>query len=283
MTQFYGREWVLTIGSRLWTDLRVSFEIKRTLAKYPDPATITIYNLSAATRASFSRGDEVRLVAGYKEAAGLIYSGQLQDQIVARDGADWATTITVRDGDVAWRTQVNRSFSSSAPLSVAVQRIAADMGLVILPLSLPLLEGYAVRAGSVHVGPGQNALTKLLSPWGFRYCIQDGVLVILPIDGATNQTAVMLSPTTGLIGSPEPMTDQAKKPFKKNQLNIKTGKRLRLTSLLQPDLNPGRAVQLQSTQYNGIYRVDSTVHRGDSRGQDWYSVVECTLLSGATV
>jgi len=282
MAQLYGRQWVLTIGSRQWTDLRVSFEIKRTLSKYPDPATVTIYNLSAETRASFQRGDEVRLVAGYTEASSLIYSGQLQDQIVARDGADWATTITVRDGDSAWRTQVNRSFSTSAPLSIAVQRIAADMGLAILPTSRPLLEGYAVRAGSIHVGPGQDALSKLLSPWSLRWCIQDGVLVILPLDGATNQTAVLLSPTTGLIGSPEPMTDQAKKPFKKNQPNDKTGKRLRLTSLLQPDLNPGRPVVLQSTQYNGTYRVDSAVHRGDSRGQDWYSVVECTLLSGAT-
>jgi hypothetical protein len=282
MTQLYGREYVLTIGSRQWTDLRMSFEVKRTLAKYPDPATITIYNLSAATRASFSRGDEVRLVAGYKDNAGLLYSGQLQDMVVARDGPDWATTVTVRDGDNAWRTQVNTRFASSTPLQIAVQRMASAMGLQILPTSLPLLAGRSVRSGSVHVGNGHDAMSRLLTPWSLRWLIQDGVLIVLPSDGATSQTAIVLSPDTGLVGSPEPMTDKAAKPFKKNgAAQAKTGKRMRLTSLLQPGLTPGRLVVLESTQYVGTYRVDSAIHRGDSRGQDWYSIVETTLM-GAT-
>lgn len=282
MTQLYGRQWVLTIGGRQWTDLRVSFEVKRTLNKYPDPATITIYNLSAATRASFSRGDEVRLVAGYKDNASLLYSGQVQDMVVARDGPDWATTVTVRDGDAAWRTQVNTSFSTSVPLQIAVQRMASAMGLIVLPTSIPLLAGKAVRKGSVHVGQGHDALSKLLTPWSLRWCIQDNGIVILPVDGATNQSAIVLSPETGLVGSPEPMTDKPARPLKKTgQLQTKTGKRMRLTSLLQPGLNPGRTLVLQSTPYVGIYRVDSVIHRGDSRGQDWYTIVETTYLESA--
>lgn len=279
MSTLYGRQWLLTIGARQWTELRVSFEVKRTINKYPDPATITIYNLAAATRASFSRGDEVRLVAGYTDNASLLYSGQLQDMVVARDGPDWATTITVRDGDNAWRTQVNTNFATSAPLQLAVQRMASAMGLQVLPASLPVLAGKSVRAGSVHVGNGHDALSRLLTPWSLRWCIQDGALVVLPSDGVTNQQAILLTPQTGLIGSPEPMTDRPAKRFKKTkQLQTKTGKRLRLTSLLQPNLRPGAPVVLEAAQYVGTYRVDSAIHRGDSRGQDWYSVVETTYL-----
>lgn len=281
-TQLYGRQWSLTVGSHQWADLRVSFEVKRVLNKFPDPATITIFNLAAATRASFKRGDQLRLVAGYPDNAGLLYSGEVQDMIVSRDGPDWATTFTVRDGDSAWRTAVSTVFATSAPLSVAVQNIASTMGLVVLPISQPALAGLSIRAGSVHLGPGHDALTKMLTPFGLKWCIQDGGLVILRQDGATSQTAVLLSKDTGLVGLPEPMTDQVKPPKRKTgQLQTKSGKRLRLMSLLQPSLSPGRTVVLQSDLYSGTYRVDAAVHRGDSRGQDWYSIVETTLMGAA--
>lgn len=280
MADLYGREWALTVGNRQWTDLRVVFEVKRTLNKHPDPATVTIYNLAAATRASFKQGDQLRLVAGYRDASSLLYSGQVMDQIVARDGPDWATTFTVRDGDTAWRTLVNTAFATSAPLATAVTNIASAMGLVLLPTSGQALAGLSVRGGSVHLGPGHDALTKMLTPWGLRWCVQDGNLVILPLDGTTYENAVLLTPTTGLVGSPEPMTDQQRKrKTKAGQPAVSLAKRIRITSLLQPSLTPGRRVVLQSTAYDGVYRVDAAVHRGDSRGQDWYSVVECTQLS----
>lgn len=272
MATSYGREWLLTIGGYQWSDLRVVFEVKRTLGKYPDPAQITVYNLAATTRASFGQGDQVQLVAGYQGNAGLLYSGQVMDLIINRDGPDWASTFTVRDGDSAWKTKVNTVFASSAPLTVAVNTVANAMGLLVLPTSQALLQGLRVRGQVVHLGPGHDALSKMLAPYKLNWCLQDGQLVITPTNGTTSEEAVLLSPTTGLVGAPVPMTDKKIKGFAQGF------RRLRITSLLEPSLTPGRRVVLQSEQYSGVYRVDAVVHRGDSRGQDWYSVIETTFL-----
>lgn len=275
MGQLYGREWSLSIGSRQWTDLRVSFEIKRHLKKYPDPATITIYNLNADNRGNINQGDEVRLVAGYKNAAGLIYSGQVMDLIVNRDGPDWATTITARDGDAAWKSTLSTSLATNAPLQVAVGFVAGAMGLNVATSSLPYLQGLSTRGYSALVGPGHDILDRILRPFDLRWMLQDGKLVIIPDDGATMEEAILLNKDSGLVGIPEPMTDSTKKSAKaQSQAQAAKTRRLRLTSLLQPSMAPGRRIMLESVQYNGLYRIDELIHKGDSRGQDWYSVAE---------
>lgn len=275
MGKLYGREWSLSIGNRQWTDLRVTFEIKRHLKKYPDPATITIYNLTADNRGNINQGDEVRLVAGYEGAAGLLYSGQVMDLIVNRDGPDWATTITARDGDAAWKSMLSTSLATNAPLQVAVGFVAGAMGLNVATSSLPYLQGLSTRGYSALVGPGHDILDRMLRPFDLRWMLQDGKLVIIPDDGATMEEAILLNKDSGLVGIPEPMTDSTKKAAKsQTQAQATKTRRLRLTSLLQPSMAPGRRIMLESVQYNGLYRIDELVHKGDSRGQDWYSIAE---------
>jgi hypothetical protein len=272
MADLYGRSWTLTAGVYQWSDLRVVFEVKRNLNRHPDPAQITVYNLSRAHRAAFSQGDPIVLVGGYTGAAGMIFSGQLMELSVQRDGTEWATTFVCRDGDAAWKSYISTGFNASTPLTTAVQYIASRMGLTVAQSSLAQLSGISTQGRLAHVGLAPDAMSKLLEPRGFRWLLQDGALVIIPNDGSTYEDAVVLSPQTGLIGSPEPMTD------KKIKGKTQTFHRLRLNALLQPSLTPGRKLQLVSEQYTGIYRVDAVVHRGDSRGQDWYSMVEVTRL-----
>lgn len=272
MADLYGRAWNLTAGVYSWSDLRIVFEIKRNLNRHPDPAQITIYNLAAEHRASFQAGDPIVLVAGYQGAAGLLFSGQLVDLIVQRDGADWATTFIARDGDAAWRKYLSQGFSAGTSLKTATEYIASRMGLTVPTSSLSMLAGYSIQGSMAHAGLAPDALTKLLAPRGFRWMLQDNALIVIKDSGSTYEDAVVLAPDSGLVGSPEPMTDKRIKGFGQSF------RRLKLNSLLQPALTPGRKLQLESTQYNGIYRIDAVVHRGDSRGHDWYSMVETTHL-----
>lgn len=274
MADLFGRSWALTVGDRQWTDLRVTFECKRSLNKHPDPAQITVYNLAAQTRASFDGGEQVRLVAGYLGAAGLVYSGTLVDVATQRDGPDRATTIVCRDGSAAWDATVRHAFSANAPLSLVVGRLVSAMGLQLAAGSGSLLTGKTTRGNLVQVGYAQAGLEGVLAPFGLRFMLQDGAVVVLPSDGATAEDAVLLSPDTGLIGSPEPMTHGKKLAGKKVR-------KLRLTSLLQSSIRPGRRVQLVSESFSGVYRADKVLHRGDTHGQDWYTIAECTALGGA--
>ena len=271
MATLYGRQWSLTIGDRQWTDLRVVFEINRNLTKHPDPAVITVYNLAQLTRSGFYQGEQVRLVAGYGDAAGLIYAGTLTGLTPQRDGADYGVTLSCRDGDAAYRATVRQSYSAGAPLQLVVDRLAAAMGLGVSAGSRASLAGKSTRGPLAQVGYAQSALQSVLQPFGLRYTMIDGSIVIVTDNGATDEQAILLTPSSGLIGSPEPMTDKAP-PIGA------IVKRLRLTSLLQPGFVPGRRVSLQGVQYAGIYRVDRLIHKGDSHGQEWYSVAECSLV-----
>lgn len=276
MAQLFNRQWALTIGDRQWTDLRVVFEVNRNLTKHPDPAQITIYNLARDTRSGFFGGQQVRLVAGYGDAAGLLYAGTLTQITPNRDGPDYAVSLTCRDGDAAYRATVRQSYVSGAPLSVVVGNLVSAMGLTLGAGASSQLAGKSTRGAVAHVGYAADKLQQSLLPFGLQYTLNDGTVQIIPTDGTTAEQAILLSPDTGLVGSPEPMSD--KKPAA--GANVK---RLRLTSLLQPGFMPGRRVALQGVQYAGVYRVDRLIHKGDSHGQDWYSVAECSLVEGATI
>ena len=255
-----------------FTSHRVVFEVARTLSKHPDPAQITIYNLAPQVRSSWTGGEQVRLVVGYAENAGLVYSGTLHGVTVARDGGSIATALSCRDGDAAFRATVSQAFGAQAPLSLVVGRLVSAMGLTLGPGSVAALAGLSARGSLVQVGLAQQALDEVLTPVGLRYVLQDGAVYVMPSAGATSEEAVLLSPSTGLVGSPESMTDRVPK------VGAVTP-RLRVTSLLQPALRPGRRVVLESTTHAGVYRCDTVRHKGDSEGQDWYSVAEVSVLA----
>jgi len=272
MAELFGRSWSLVFGDERWTDLRVVFEISRSLTKHPDPAQITIYNLATKTRSGFYQGAPVRLTAGYRDAAGLIYAGTLTGITPNRDGPDYAVALTCRDGDAAYQASVRRSYASAAPLDLVIKDLAASMGLTVGDLSA--VAGLRTRGPLAHVGYGQEKLSQLLAPYGLVWCMIDGAIQIVTSDGATTEDAVLLTPDTGLVGAPEPITDKVP-PIGA------AVRRLRVTSLLQPGLLPGRKVKLESVEYSGVYRVDRLVHKGDTHGQDWYSVAEVSRVQGA--
>lgn len=267
--QLFDREWSLTVGDRQFVGLRVVFEIDKKLNRYPDPAEITIYNLAKQTRDSFDRGDQVRLVAGYKGGADLIFAGQVVQVLVKRDGPDLPVTLTCRDGDAAWRATTTGAFSANVPLHLALTRLAGSMGLTVPPSTLQAVAGLTTRNAFAHATFAHRTLHDLLEPQGLLWSIVDGALQVVGADAATSEEAFVLSPQTGLIGSP---TREGGVPHTsaKGKTTTKAVK-VRAMSLLQPALRPGRRVVLDTEQFAGVFRVDEVLHKGDSHGQDWYS------------
>lgn len=267
--ELFGRVWALTVGDRQWSDLRVTFEVQKTLNRHPNPGQITIFNLAKSTRDSLQRGNVVRLVAGYQGGADVVYVGELVEVTSQRDGADWVTTMSCKDGDTAWLRNVRASYRTGANLATVAKDLATGMGLTVAPGSLTALQGLQVRGSLVQAGQAHRALQTLLEPHGYTWSVQDGVLQILATNGATAETVVILNPQTGLVGSPERMAD-------KGQSSKRT--KVRATSLLQGAIRPGRLVQLQSEQIAGTYRCNEVLHKGDSHGGEWYTEM---VLQGA--
>jgi hypothetical protein len=94
---------------------------------------------------------------------------------------------------------------------------------------------------------------------GYSWSIQDKEIQILgPLDTVGGKV-ITLEVGTGLIGSPQ------------------VGEKgiVKVRSLLQTDLLPGRGVKILSRLIDGFFRIEKSTFEGDTWGQAWYVDLEC--------
>jgi len=255
--------------------LRVSFKVSKSLTKDPNTAEIKVYNLSEATRAKLpGKAAKIVLRAGYESTEDQIYIGDARTIESKKENADWITTFRCGDGERAVQhARVNASFAAGTPVSDIINTLGraakVDTGNLSkiaagVPSSTQYTQGYAAS------GLALKELEKVLKFAGYELSIQDGALQALKPGEATTEEVILLAPDSGLIGSPELAAGETKEG--KNKAAAKPV--LKAKSLLQGKLRPGRRVQVQSRQFNGLYRCVKVEHAGDTDGQDWFSSLE---------
>lgn len=266
--KLFQRRWRVQVGSLETTDLNIRFTVKRTLAARPGTLDLEIYNLRESHRAelaSTARGALVQLEAGHVEGMSVLFRGDLRKCLNSRSGTTWTTRITAGDGEHAVRSaRVARGFGPNTTVGEVVRAIADAMGVgvgnALSSLSGASFDGAddgIFHDGVVVHGAAFASLSRIAESAGFQVSVQEGLLQLLPRGGALNRTAVRLSPETGLIGPPEPGR----------------GPHAKAKALIQPDLVPGRLVELASETLNGMFRIESAETTGESKGGDWYAAL----------
>lgn len=287
MARLFKRIWRVRVDTLQFTGLSISFEVEKSTKREPNKCTLRVFNLTQDHRRqleslSVRRGRgriRVELEAGYLDETsfdasaglGLIFRGDLRHASSVHDGPDWVTEIEGEDGgrSVLW-ARVNRPFPPGTTVETVVRACAQAMGVGLGNLSEltanARLEGggNTFTSGTVLSGPAAEELEHLLRSMGLRYSIQNGVLQILRRGRPLQTTAVNLSPDTGLIDSPVVNADGT----------------VSATSLLIPDIYPGRKVQFNTVDLSGTYRVEKAKYQGESSGGPWYVHMECKALSG---
>jgi hypothetical protein len=118
--------------------------------------------------------------------------------------------------------------------------------------------GYAMQ------GNAGEELTRLLAPYEKSWSIQDGRLEILGFTETLQEETVLLSPETGLIGTPE-----LGSPLKKGKPSP-----MKMKSLLNGKIRCGGRILLNSKNVSGVYKCTSVTHTGDTHGGDWQTEIE---------
>lgn len=284
--RLFGRRWRVQVGEIASTDLDVKFKVTRHHAARPGTAEIALYNLTPSHRAEILKsprarhwllnapgqpdspgnaGTLVELAAGYGDDAPTIFRGTLRRVTEKRDGNDWITTVTAGDGAYAIRSaRVRRSFSADTQLATVMRALADAMEVGHGNLDEALAGAAFERVGAIFPegtvihGQAADEMTALCRSAGLEWSIQDGHLLVLERGAAIRRQAVVLSPDTGLVGSPE-----------------RNGRRrAKATALLIPDLVPGRIVDLRSEIVAGEFRILHAEYSGDSRGADWHAALD---------
>jgi len=244
--------------------MRVQFKIKKSDEKEPNTAEITVSNLSEQTRQSITKkGLTVTVDAGYEQTGiARIFRGDARFIDHVRNGADFDTVIKCGDGERGSRfAKVNEAFAAGTLASDIVERLVDKLGIGIgsnidtvkAGMTHAFYHGY-----SIH-GSAMRALDHLLKSMRYEWSIQDGAIIILKKGQPLAQDHIpAITPTSGLIGSPEMGTpDHKKKPAL-----------LKFKSLLLPTV-PGRKVRLDCSRYHGYVDLKKVEIIGDTHGDEW--------------
>jgi len=255
--------------------LRISFKVEKSNQPEPNNAEISVWNLSRDTRSSFLSQGSVPLVlqAGYGDDIAQIFTGDVKPGgiTIARDGADWVTTFKAGDGCEAYRTaRIQESFQRGTALTAVFERLARSLGKELGP-SLARIQAGDVKGallsffgGTALSGSVKDELDRVCASTGTEWSIQNDQLQIIAKGGLLPDPVVLLSPDTGLIGSPEPGKDGI----------------IKIRALLQPQLKPlGRVQVAEAQSRNGTYGVFKLTHSGDTHGQDWYTDCEARAVT----
>lgn len=266
MSQLFDRDLALSVmppgqaGVRV-TGSRVSFTVEKSSSRAPNSLEIKIYNLNDNTTALLLKRDyTVILEAGYKDSVEVLYAG---DILSARDewqAPDRLTTLECGDGAKAIRSStIFASFRGGVDAGQIFSRLSASMGLPLGPVSG--LDGAQYLSGFSASGSTAGVLDTLARRLGVSWSVQDGSLVVRPLGEAIPGEIVSLSEKTGLLGSPE-----------------RTERGVRVKSLLQPRIGPGRKIRLDSRLIKGDFVVEKVTHTGDTHGDDWSTDAEAREL-----
>lgn len=264
------------------TDMRVSFRIEKVFRPIPSKIEVKIYNLSQVTRERIVETSRQRaravppqpgivqprkriflgLDAGYENFLTRIFYGDVFRSYVSIEGVDTLTIIEALDGGVSlYNARVSKSFAPGASVEAVmkhlVQALGCDPGN-----SEEMLRGVRLRdntrlftAGQVLSGSAAFEMERLCTGAGLDWHIEENRLVLTRVRQAISETAVLLSPATGLIGSPT--RDQITR-IVKGRCNI------------MPDVGPGRLVEVQCALFKEVIRISKVTIVGDTHGTDWY-------------
>jgi hypothetical protein len=266
--RLFGRTYQIQVGEVSVNSLRCGFTVKKSLKKSANTAELAIYNLARATREAIAGMSRVPILieAGYGGDNTLIFRGEMRDAYSRHESdGSWVTVLTAGDGDTALReARTNFGGRPGVSLSRVISQLVNDLGIGIGNAAKALVDGNidgvgaAFGKGITLSGSSQEELDKLMRSSGKEWSIQDGELQILEAGKALQDSVTVLSPGTGLEGTPE-IED-------KGDLKGKA----RIKCRIVPDVGPGRVVQVANSSIaNGFWRVDEVTYVGDTMGQDW--------------
>lgn len=271
MTVFFNRYLELRAGlpgqpGRSWKDgLQVTFEVRKTARRGSNKATIKIWNLSDDSVGALNqKGVVVDLIAGYRDNFSLLFSGDVAKRGVSteRQGPDRITTIEAGNSERALReTRSDLSLSPDSGTDDVLRAVADKMGVGVGNLADLPQKKYLT--GFVHSGLARDVLDEVAQDLGVRWSIQNGQLQFLAPGAVVGNTAVLLSPDSGLIGAPGLVKDG-----------------LEARALLNPDIVPGKKIKVESESISAFFKVTEVTHRGDFRGSDWFTQVKGKKVRG---
>jgi hypothetical protein len=251
--------------------LKIAFTIEKTDSPDPNKSKIQIYNLSPDTSAKVTvAGNHITLKAGYEdETVAAIFFGDVLKGRRYRDGNDYCTELEVFDSRTAvFSGQVSVSFAKDTEARTVAQAYLDAIGLPFK--GQENIPGATYPHGYCFIGMAGDGLRDVLNRYGLMYTIQNEMLYIIKPGEAADKTGLKLTPKTGLLTTPQPVSDKTED----DDTATEAGNRWKFSTMLFPELLPGAACKVESSTLNGEVIIKKAVYSGDNMTGDFKIDIE---------
>lgn len=268
------------------SQLKISFKIKKSDAQTPNPAEIRVYNLDRETmnriRNEFS---SIILQAGYPSNYGVIFKGNIKQVKYGRENStETYIEMACGDGDQAYNFSIiNRTLEAGVSQEETIGACVESMA----PRGISMgymgdMEPQILPRGKVMFGMTRDYLRQVSRSSDTTWSIQDGRVQFIPLTSVLPNTAFLLNDDTGLVGIPERTNEGLMVKCLLNP-HLKIGSRVVLNNdaLVMDQKNKGKQkeasppLSVGGATSDGTYRILVAEYIGDTRGQDWYSILTC--------
>lgn len=283
-----------TQGSGFVVDgLRVQFEVTKTIYRTPNVASVKIYNLTPDNAKTLQdEFTDIAIVAGYEKQEHLLFQGNIRFSYLYRDGNDWVSEIEAGDGDKDFaNTKVSFTLAKDSTDAIAIEKIVGCMSST----EMGRVHGKNISKerirGAVYCGNARDYLDKIARTNDAHWSIQDGKVVLIPVDSVLPGEAILISSETGLLGAPEVNDKGITITSMLDPRIVPNGKLWLMNNDVKlahmPPLQTGQQRKLKGPKKtirldpDGVYKVFSVKHTGDTRGgsgSPWKSECRCVGL-----
>lgn len=295
MTQQWLRKAELIVGDDAGnaldlSALHITFSVHGATTQTLKRATVRVYNLAQDTinrvQREFTR---FTLQAGYDGGIGQIFSGSITKIKRGRENAtDSFLELEGADGDKVYNWGVvSTTLAAGWTYQDKISALAKAMeSYGILMGVMPPLPSTKGPAGITMYGMVRDHLRQTADAIGCDWNIHDGRLNFIPKGGYLTSDAIVLSPSTGMVGVPELTMEGIVVKCLLNP-NIKAGMRVQIdnsfitdTVVKKPMQPQTQDIKMPTLDARGVYKVLYVVNNGDTRGQTWYTEMICSAIDG---
>jgi hypothetical protein len=258
-------------------NLKIAFEIEKTDKPETNTAKISIYNLSKDTHDKICvAGNHCTMKAGYAdETITAILFGDVVKGTRKKSGTDYVTEIEVKDGRIAVMAgQVSVSYAKDMDALTIVQDMIDAIGLP--SKGTELIPSDAKYPGAfADIGQAADILREVLNKYDLRYTVQNEMIYILKDGEASESTGLRLTPETGLLTSPQPVSDKTEE----TDTTKEAANRWAFRTMLFPQLIPGAACKVESSTITTEMKIAKAKFTGDNWLSDFAIDIEAEVLA----
>lgn len=262
---------------------KIQFEIVKSKNAKENTAKLEIYNLAPNTRKLITEQEAlVRIFAGYAKNKGLIEIGQGDISKIKhnRDKTEVVTEVYMAEGLRKIRDNpLSISFSSKSKLKLGnvLDNLRTKSNNQFVFRLIDVDESKTIDNGYSDLGSLDQILNNLGIQFGFEWSVQNGIITIKGTKKSLSSEIMLLTPKNGLILHPESVK-QVSRRLEKSSITKQGAKINSVQALLQPHLQVNDIIAIESQDLNGKYEIQKITHKGDTRGNDWYSDMEVIAI-----